>query len=92
MQKITFDIVDDGKPKTVDYDGDITIKDFINNYLKSNANYQTLDTSVFSFMLGAKILNSKRFLDLKLKEVIQNGSSVTLVRKYEYNYSNTNIN
>ena len=91
MSERAFDIVDDGKPKSVKYDGDMTIENFIKNYLKSNANYESLDPSIFSFYLGTKMLNSPRFLQKKLKDVIQNGVSVTLVRKYEYNYSNISI-
>jgi hypothetical protein len=91
MSEIAFDIIDDGKPKPVKYDGNMTIENFIKDYLKNNANYQSLDSKVFSFMLGAKLLNADRFLSKKVKELIQNGSSVTLVRKYEYNYSKISI-
>ena len=91
MSEIAFDIIDDGKPKSVKYNGNMTIENFIKDYLKNNANYQSMDSSVFSFMLGAKCLNANRFLSKKVSELIQNGSSVTLVRKYEYNYSKISI-
>lgn len=87
MSEITFEIVDDGKTKSLKYDGGITIEDFIKDYLKKNTNLVSLSTSDYTFSFGSKVLNTKRFLNKKLNEIIQTGSSLTLVRKHDLHYS-----
>ena len=86
---LTFEIVDDGKTKSLSYDGTITIEAFIRDYLSKNTNLVSLSTSDYTFSFGSKILNTPRFLSKKLNEIIQTGSSLTLVRKHDLHYSNT---
>ena len=81
---ITFEVVDDGKTKSVSYDGEITIESFIRDYLQKYTNLVSLSDYTFSF--GSKVLNMPRFLNKKLKDMIQAGSSVTLVRKNDLHY------
>ena len=88
MSDITFEIVDDGKTKPLTYKGDFTVEEFIKDYLKNNANLVSLSTKDYTFSFGSKVLNTERFLGKKLNEIIQTGSSLTLVRKHDLHYSN----
>ena len=87
MSKITFEIVDDGKTKGLTYDANITVENFIRDYLKNNASLVSLSPSDYTFSFGSKVLNTPRFLQKKLNEVIQTGSSLVLVRKHDLHYS-----
>lgn len=86
MSIINFKVDDDGKVISVSYDASITIKDFIRDYLAKNSNYVSLDSSVYSFSVGAKNLISPRFLDKQLKDVIKTDSIVYFRRKQELHY------
>ena len=74
MSIINFKVDDQGKAISVSYDASITIKDFILDYLAKNSNYVSLDPNVYIFKVGGKILNSQRYLDKLLKDVIQTDS------------------
>jgi hypothetical protein len=63
----------------VSYDSSITIREFMLDYLIKN----NLDTKDYSFKLGGKILNSNRFIDRKLDQVIQEGKEIQLYRKHD---------
>lgn len=88
MSDITFEIVDDGKTKPLTYKGDLTVEDFIKDYLQKNTNLVSLSTQDYTFTFSSKVLNTPRFLGKKLNEIIQTGSSLTLVRKHDLHYSN----
>ena len=87
MSRINFKVDDQGKVISVSYDASITIKDFILDFLAKNSNYASLDLNVYIFKVGGKILNSPRFLDKQLKDVIKTDSIVTFRRKMELHYS-----
>ena len=87
MSIINFKVDDDGIVISVSYDASITIKDFIRDYLAKNSNYVSLDTSVYSFSVGAKNLISPRFLDKQLKDVIKTDSIVYFTKKKEIQYA-----
>ena len=87
MSIINFKVDDDGIVISVSYDASITIKDFIRDYLAKKSYYVTLDTNVYIFKFGVKILNSQRCLDKLLKDVIETDSIVTFRRKMEPHYS-----
>lgn len=89
MTDITFEIIDDGKTKSLTYNGEKTIEDFIRDYLTKNTNLVSLSTSDYTFSFGSKVLNTSRFLNKKIKDIIQNGASLTLVRKHDLHYSNS---
>ena len=86
MSIINFKVDDDGKVISVSYDASITIKDFIRDYLAKNSNYVSLDPNVYIFKAGGKILNSPRFLDKQLKDVIRTDSIVHFIRKQDMHY------
>lgn len=87
MSIINFKVDDQGKAISVSYDASITIKDFILDYLAKNSNYVSLDPKVHTFKVGGKILNSQRYLDKQLKDVIRTDSIVYFERKKDTHYS-----
>lgn len=88
MSDITFEIVDDGKTKPLTYKGDLTVEDFVKDYLTKNTNFVSLSVQDYTFSFGSKVLNTPRFLGKKLNEILQTGCSLTLVRKHDLHYSN----
>ena len=87
MSIINFKVDDDGKVISVSYDASITIKDFIRDYLAKHCNYKSLDPNQYYIHAGSKCLNSPRFLDKQLKDVIKTDSIVYFRRKQELHYS-----
>ena len=87
MSIINFKVNDQGKVISVSYDASITIKDFILDYLAKHCNYVSLDPNVYIFKAGGKILNSQRYLDKQLKELIRTDSIVYFTRKQDMHYS-----
>jgi hypothetical protein len=87
MSIINFKVDDEGKVISVSYDASITIKDFIRDYLAKKSYYVTLDTNVYIFKFGVKILNSQRCLDKLLKDVIRTDSIVYFTKKKEIQYA-----
>jgi hypothetical protein len=86
MSIINFKVDDDGIVISVSYDASITIKDFIRDYLAKHCNYKSLDPNQYSIYAGSKCLNSPRFLDKQLKDIIKTDSIVTFRRKMELQY------
>ena len=87
MSIINFKVDDDGIVISVSYDASITIKDFIRDYLAKHCNYKSLDPNQYYIHAGSKCLNSPRFLDKQLKDIIKTDSIVTFRRKMELQYS-----
>lgn len=87
MSDVTFEIIDNGITKPLTYKGDLTVEDFIKDYLKNNTDYVSLSTEVYVFRLGSKILNTEKYLSKKLNEIIRTGCRLTLVRKYSFQYA-----
>ena len=91
MPIISFSVDDNGKINNVSYDSSIKIRHFLTDYLTKYSNKVTLDTSEYTFKIGAKILNSARFLDKDLGDLIGNGEVIKLIRKNEINFSGGGI-
>ena len=93
MSIINFKVYDEYKniQNNVSYDASITIRDFILDYLAKNCDNVSLDTKVFVFKIGLKVLNSRLFLDVKLGDVIRKDSTVTVHRKKGIYYSGGGI-
>ena len=87
MAKIKFHVCDNGLTISVSYDENITVEEFMRDYVKKNTNFETLDTTVYVFKVGFKILNSPRFMHRQLKEMIQNDMTITFIRKKDLHYS-----
>ena len=62
MTIINFIVYDNVKSEAnaVSYDGNKKIKDFMTNYVKKFTDLETLDTKIYIFKSGTKILNSKK--------------------------------
>ena len=91
MPIISFSIDDNGKRHNVSYDSSIKIRDFLTDYLTKNSLYVTLDTSVYTFKIGTKILNTKRFLEKHLGDLIENNQVIKLIKKMDCQYSGGGI-
>lgn len=89
MPIISFIVEDEeyGKRHNVSYDSSIKIRDFLTDYLTKNHLHVTLDTSVYTFKTGLKILNTARFLEKDLGDLIGNGQVIFLIRKQGLHYS-----
>lgn len=71
----------------VSYDSSMIIRDFLLDYLKKYTDYVSLDTKIYVFRVGIKILNSNKFINGKIGELIREGSIVTFQRKQDVHYS-----
>jgi hypothetical protein len=89
MAIINFIVYDDVKSETnpVSYDGNLKMKDFMIDYVKKYTDLETLDTKVYIFKSGTKILNSNKYIDEQIEKWIQNGARVVFVRKMGLRYS-----
>ena len=81
MPIINFYVDDGYQRKQVSYDSSIIVKDFILDYLKKYNNRVTLSTNELIFRIGSKILNTPRFLDKKLEDILSEGAKVHFLRK-----------
>jgi hypothetical protein len=71
----------------VAYDGDATIEEFLKKYVKDHTDYESLDTKIYVFKNGLKILNSNKFLSEKISTHIREGARITFLRKMGLHYS-----
>ena len=90
MTIINFIVYDDVKSEAnaVSYDGNMKIKDFMTNYVKKFTDLETLDTKIYIFKSGLKILNYKKYLDEEIGKHVQDGLRIEFVRKIGLHYSN----
>ena len=86
MPLINFKVNDEGKIIDVSYDGSITSRDFILDFTSKYGPISSTDTKLYTFKYQGKRLNSSRFLDKKLQELIMNDSTVTFIKEYELHY------
>ena len=87
MPLINFKICDNGKIINVSYDASITARDFILDYTSKHTSQSSTDSTLYTFRYRLKILNSPRFLDKQLQDLIENNSVVYFTRKQEIHYS-----
>ena len=85
---INFMVYDEAKNVTnaVAYDGDETIEAFLKKYVKDHADFLSLDTRIYVFKNGLKILNSNKFLSEKIKNHIGNNCTISFIRKKSLSY------
>ena len=69
------------------YDGDATIEEFLKKYVKNYTDYESLDTKIYVFKNGLKILNSNKYLSEKISTLIAEGAQITFLRKMGLRYS-----
>ena len=89
MVLINFMVYDECENVTnaVSYDGDATIEAFLKEYVKGHTDYESLDTKIYVFKNGLKVLNSKKFLSEKISTHIIDGAQITFLRKMGLHYS-----
>lgn len=87
MSKLNFFVVDQGENKPVEYDKETIVENFIKDYLTKNNIYVTLDPEVYTFKINGKVLNSNKFKDRKLGDLVRKRGKVTLERKKDVHYS-----
>jgi hypothetical protein len=90
MAIISFVVYDDVKSEAnaVSYEGNLKMRDFLTDYVKKYTEFETLDTKIYVFKSGTKILNAKKYLDDQIETYIQNGARITFTRKMGLHYSN----
>ena len=88
MVLINFMVYDEVKNETnaVAYDGDETIEAFLKKYVKDHTNYESLDTKIYVFKNGLKILNSNKYLSEKIKNHIRDNCTIRFIRKHSFHY------
>lgn len=84
---LNFFVVDQGETKHVEYNRETIVKDFILDYLNKNNIYATLNTEVYTFKINGKVLNSDKFMNKKLSDLVRPRGRVTLERKKDTIYS-----
>lgn len=87
MSNISFIVEDEGVANYVTYKNNITVEEFMKDYLTKHTNYVTLDTKVYTFKSNSKVLNSSKFLKKSLKDIIRANGRVILSRKQDTHYS-----
>ena len=68
------------------YDGDTTIEEFLKKYVKNYTDYELLDTKIYVFKNGLKILNSNKYLSEKIKNHIRDNCTIRFIRKHSFHY------
>ena len=71
MVNIGFMISYWNKKYDVSYDENITLKNFMLDFIKKHNLLERLDTSYCIFILGTRLINTQKFMNKKLKEVIE---------------------
>ena len=94
MVIISFSVYDEvkGETNTESYDGEKNIEEFLRYYVKKYTDLESLDTKIYIFKSGIKVLNSKKYLSEKLGTHIQNGAQISFLRKMGLHYSINNLN
>ena len=87
MAIINFRVSDGGNIKYVSYDENMTVENFMRDFLSKNANYVNTDAKFFTFKSCGKVLNLPKFKVKPLKEVIVNDGIVNVSRKQDTHYS-----
>lgn len=87
MAPLSFRVSDSGDTKNVSYDENMLVKDFISAFLSSNNIYNTANANVYTFKVGSKVLNTDRYMNTKLTDIIKSGGLVKIFRKQGIHYS-----
>ena len=87
MSRINFGVNDEGLIINVSYDASITARDFILDFTSKHTSQSSIDSTLYTFKYGGRILNSPKFLDKKLQDLIKNNSVVYFTRKKWMLYS-----
>ena len=83
MTIINFKIYDNGTIIHVSYESSMTIRHFILDFTKHYSKGESIDPiAIFAFRSKMKILNSPKYLNCTIGDLIQEESTVLLARKH----------
>lgn len=84
---ISFRVNDNGKIIPVKYDGEMTVEAFMLDYTKNHTNFQTTDPNIYLLKANCKLINTEKFKNCKLKDIIKEEQIMHFTRKKNMNYS-----
>ena len=87
MSMIKFKISDNGNIVQVAYDSSMIVKEFILDFTSKYTGFISFDPNIYSFKASGKFLNSPKFINKKLCDLIKENQTVYFVRKHVLNYS-----
>lgn len=90
MAIINFRVSDGGSINYVSYDENITVENFMTDYLKNHTNYVNTSEKFYTFKSNGKVLNMQKFRVKLLKDVIVADGIVNIFRKQDTHYSKEN--
>ena len=79
--KLKFRILDNESIRNVSYDPNISIREMLMDFLKKYTSNATLETNLYTFSFNGRILNSPRFIDKPLKDILQENCTIRFTRK-----------
>jgi len=89
QDKLNFIMLDEKRGSTfLCYNSNITIRDMIHDFLKKSEYYyiEVIDPKICTFRVKGKILNSPKYLNKSLKDIISEGDKIYMVLKYGMTY------
>jgi hypothetical protein len=86
MTLLNFFVIDQGESNPVEYDSETIVKDFIIDYLKNKNIYATLNREVYTFKINGKVLNSDKFANKKIYELIRPYNKVVFSNKNDLSF------
>ncbi len=63
------------------------IKDVLKEFLVRNHYFEDLDPRIYFFKYSGKLLNSPKFIDRRINDVLRPGVTINFVKKSELKYS-----
>ena len=76
-----------GKEDTMCVEPNSIIKDVLKEFLKRNNYYENVEPSIYSFKYNGKILNSAKFIDRRVNDLLRPGAIIHFVNKKDMKYS-----
>ena len=73
--------------QVITVDSNSLIKDVLLEFLKRNNYDQNLDPKLYIFKSGGKILNTPRFIEKKVRDLLTSRMRIYFVKKLEMHYS-----
>ena len=87
MSMIKFKISDNGNIVQVAYDSSMIVKEFILDFTSKYTGFISFDPDIYSFKASRKFLNSPKFINKKLCELIKENQTVYFFRQMDLHYS-----
>lgn len=84
---VNFKVVDNGFPINYSFDESKKVEDFIKDFLSFRGKFVTTDITVYTFKVGAVVINRKKNLSKELKNFITEGQTIKLTNLKSMAYS-----